>query len=121
MRHVLGAAGALLLALGACSKHSHTEQATADRTNGEQNSPAEQTDSPDASTPPPHVEPIERSAGTYDPLRDQAPHTGPGAPHVGDTPGTGLEPIDSPVKTPPRPIPAPPLGVPPGTTVPPPK
>lgn len=115
MRHVYGAAGALLLALGACAKHSHTEQATMDRTDVEQDRPAEQTGGPEASTPPAGVEVIERKAGTYDPLRDRAPHTGPGAPRVGDTPGTGLEPIDHPV------IPTPPLAVPPRTTVPPPR
>lgn len=55
----------------------------------------------------------ERKAGTYDPRNDEAPSTGPGAPHTGDVPGTGLDPIDHPVQTPPRPIPTPPLGVPP--------
>jgi hypothetical protein len=54
---------------------------------------------------------LEHKAGTYDPLHDRAPATGPGAAHVGDVPGMGLEPIDHPIPQAPRPVPTPP-GVP---------
>lgn len=79
----------LACSLSACPKHQEAAHAPG----------------PEAHEPASGTVSVERRAGTYDPRLDKAPATGPGAPGVGDVPGTGMDPIDHPIR-PPEPAPA---------------